>query len=79
MNNKPLALYQGCSAKSRAKFGITQFANIFEHDILIPWDDLKNKFNLPQSQKKTYNLILQASKDLPLIFHVDSYRHLKCK
>ena len=52
VNNKPLALYQGCSAKSWAKAGITQFADIFEHDVLIPWDDLKNKFNLPQSQKE---------------------------
>ena len=54
MNNKPLALYQGCSAKSWDKSSVTQFFDIFDHDILIPWDDLKNKFNLPQSQKKTY-------------------------
>lgn len=61
------------------KAGITQFADIYEHDVLIPWDDLKIKFNIPQSQKKTYNLILQATKDLPSICHVDSIRHLKCK
>ena len=29
LNNKPLALYQGCSAKSWAKAGITRFADIF--------------------------------------------------
>ena len=79
INDKPLALYQGCSAKFWAKTGITQFADIFEHDTLIPWVDLKCRFNLPDSHKRTYNLILHAAKDIPAICHVDSHRHLKCK
>lgn len=79
LNNKPLALYQGCSTKSWAKRGISQFVDIFEHDSLIPWEDLKIKLNLPQSQMKTYNLIFQVYKDIPSLCHVDSYRFIKCK
>ncbi|XP_059064589.1 uncharacterized protein LOC131856711 [Cryptomeria japonica] len=79
INDKPQALYQGCSAKSWARSGITQFVDIFGHDKLIPRDDLKCKFNLPDTQKKTYNLILYASKDIPATCQVDSQRHLKCK
>ena len=65
MNNKPLALSQGCSTKNWAKRGITQIVDLFDQDKLLPWDDLKVIFNIPNSHKKTYNMIVQASKDLP--------------
>ncbi|XP_057873664.2 uncharacterized protein LOC131079670 [Cryptomeria japonica] len=76
---KPLALSKGCSARLWAKLGISQLADLFENDKLINWDELKNRFNTPDSQKKTYNMIVKATKDLPSNCHVDSHRYLKCK
>ena len=78
LNGKPLALSQGCSARSWAKKGLNQFVNLFEFDCLSSWDNLKTKYDIPDSQKKTYNMILQASRNLPTLCHIDSHRHLKC-
>lgn len=46
---------------------------------LILWDDLKNKFKLPDSHKKTYSMIVKASKDIPTLCHVNSNSYLKIK
>ncbi|XP_059064196.1 uncharacterized protein LOC131856424 [Cryptomeria japonica] len=79
INGKPLALSQGCSARSWAKKGINQFVDLFEDGLLPSWDAIKTKYDIPDSQKKTYNMILQAARDLPSLCHVDSLRHLNCK
>ncbi|XP_059072101.1 uncharacterized protein LOC131872684 [Cryptomeria japonica] len=79
LSGKPLALLQGCSAKHWASKGIISFIDIFEHDNLISWEELKNTFSLPNSQKKTYNMILKATQNLPPACHVDSQRYLQCK
>ncbi|XP_059069967.1 uncharacterized protein LOC131859829 [Cryptomeria japonica] len=79
INGKPLALSQGCSARSWAKKGISQFVDLFEDGLLPSWDTIKTKYDIPDSQKKTYNMILQAARDLPSLCHVDSLRHLNCK
>lgn len=78
-SGKPLALSQGCSARHWSSKGISLFADLFEYDKLISWEDLRIKFDLPISQKKTYNMIVKASKDLPSSCHVDSHRFLGCK
>ncbi|GLJ49275.1 hypothetical protein SUGI_1041170 [Cryptomeria japonica] len=72
LSGKPLTLSQGCSAKIWNKKGISQLVDLFEHNQLIPWNDLKIKFNIPDSQKKTYNMIVKATKDLPVTCDVDS-------
>ncbi|XP_059076776.1 uncharacterized protein LOC131876029 [Cryptomeria japonica] len=79
LGDKPLSLTQGCSAKYWANLGIKQFIDIFEMDRLILWDDLKSKFKLPDSHKKTYSMIVKASKNIPFLCHVDSNSYLKIK
>ncbi|XP_057849360.2 uncharacterized protein LOC131060216 [Cryptomeria japonica] len=78
INGKPLALMQGCSARSWAKKGIKQFADLFEGDLLPSWDAIKSKFDIPDSQRRTYNMVRQASRHLPSVCNVDSLRHLHC-
>ena len=78
LNGKPLALTQGCSARLWAKKGIKQFIDLFEHNQITPWDELRNKHDIPDSHKRTYNMIVQAVNGLPIICHVDSQRHLRC-
>ena len=58
---------------------IKHFIDIFEKDKLILWDELKNRFNHPNSHKKTYNMIIKASKDIPTICHVNSNIYLEIK
>ena len=77
LTGKPLTLSQGYFAKLWIKMGISQLANLFKHDRLINWDELKNKFNILGSQNQTYNVIVKAAKDLPTDCHVDSRRYLK--
>ncbi|XP_059074592.1 uncharacterized protein LOC131064526 [Cryptomeria japonica] len=79
ISGKPLALSQGCSARSWAKKGINQFVDLFESDCLPSWDAIKSKYDIPDSQKKTYNMVLQASRNIPSACNVDSLRHLNCK
>ncbi|XP_057861679.2 uncharacterized protein LOC131070153 [Cryptomeria japonica] len=79
LSGKPLALSQGCSARYWNNKGISQLIDLFEHNQLMPWNDLKTKFNIPDSQKKTYNMIVKATKDLPMTCYVDSNRFLQCK
>ncbi|XP_059064555.1 uncharacterized protein LOC131856693 [Cryptomeria japonica] len=79
LGNKPLALTQGCSAKCWANLGIKQLIDIFENDRLIHWDELKSKFNLSDSHKRTYNMIVRASRSIPNVCHVDSNSYQKIK
>lgn len=53
-NGKPLALLQGCSAKKWAQVGIKTFSNILRNGVLVGWVQLKEEFNLPQSNFRTY-------------------------
>ncbi|XP_057819421.2 uncharacterized protein LOC131032462 [Cryptomeria japonica] len=79
LGNKPLALTQGCSAKCWANLGIKQLIDIFENDRLIHLDELKSKFNLSDSHKRTYNMIVRASRSIPNVCHVDSNSYQKIK
>ncbi|XP_057840597.2 uncharacterized protein LOC131050442 [Cryptomeria japonica] len=79
LGNKPLALTQGYSAKCWANLGIKQLIDIFENDRLIHWDELKSKFNLSDSHKRTYNMIVRASRSIPNVCHVDSNSYQKIK
>ncbi|XP_059064479.1 uncharacterized protein LOC131856642 [Cryptomeria japonica] len=79
VHGKPLALSQGCSAKAWAMKGIQLFADLFESDHLLSWETIKNKFNIPDSQKKTYSMIRLAVRNIPTMCHVDSHRYLHCR
>lgn len=79
LSGKPLTLSQGYSARYWSNMGISQLTDLFEHDRLINWIDLRSNFDIPASQKKTYNMILKAIKDMPTTCHVDSHRYLNCK
>ena len=77
-NGKPLALTQGCSAKHWNNLGIKSFIDILENDNLASWQDIRLKFNLPDSHKRTYNMIVNACHplNLPRRCDVDSHRFL---
>ena len=57
---KPLALVQGCSTKCWSKAGINTFRDVFENNKLLEWAELKLRFNLPDSHRKTYIMINKA-------------------
>jgi hypothetical protein len=79
LNGKPLALTQGCSARLWAKNGIKSFMDLFDCDSITTWEELKVKFDIPDSHKRTYNMIVQAIIGIPTVCHADSHRYLKCK
>lgn len=65
-NSKPLALTRGCFAKRWASKGIYCFKDNINKDCLISWDELSNKFDLPASNRRTYNMICNTCHELQL-------------
>lgn len=56
-NGKHLALIESCSAKAWDLKGISLIQDIMDGGQLREWEDIKYKFNILDSQKKTYSLI----------------------
>ena len=59
-NGKPLALRQSCSAKNWNKYGISIVGDILVDNRLGLWNEIVGKFNIPNSQKKTYSIIVKV-------------------
>ena len=59
-NGKPLALTQSCSAKAWNLKGISLIQDIMDGGQLRECVDIKYRFNIPDSQKKTYTFIKKA-------------------
>ena len=60
LNEKRLALTQCCSAKSWNKKGISLIQDVIVNNQVGSWEDLKSKFNIPGTQKKTFTLVTKA-------------------
>jgi len=39
-------------------------------------NDLSSKYNIPHSQKKTYNIIVKVGRNAAINFHIGSYKFL---
>ena len=61
-NNKALALTQSCSTKAWNLKGISLVQDILIGGRLGVWEEIKGRFNIPDSQKKTFTLIKKVIK-----------------
>lgn len=57
LNGKPLALTQCCSARSWNKKGISLIQDVIVGHQMGSWEDIKSKFNIPNTEKKTFTLV----------------------
>lgn len=64
---KPLALLQGCSAKSWAQKSITTFNSILDNGQLKDWESFKSEFELPSSNWRTYTIIKEVCNFLLIV------------
>lgn len=60
LNDKPLAVTQCCSTKIWNIKGISLLQDVIINNQMGSWEEIKRKFNFPNSQKKTYTLVSKA-------------------
>lgn len=60
LNDKPLALTQSCSAKKWNEKGISLINDLMVNNGIGSWDEISRKFDIPNSQRKTYTLLTKV-------------------
>ena len=60
LNDKPLSLIQSCSAKKWNEKGISLISDLMVNNRIGSWDEIFRKFDIPNSQRKTYTLLTKV-------------------
>ena len=60
LNAKPMALTQSCSSRIWNNKGISLLQDVIINNQMGSWEEIKRKFNISNSLKKTYTLVCRA-------------------